>query len=122
MPIKVWNSRDHSVHLRSFDNDSVMIPARAKGVLVANKFSWQVPAGVTTSPHADESRCPSEIVRGRAVVPARRPPRSYNKAGKPLPENTLTAAQMREKVAQIAREREGRLQRAELAKQAARAV
>jgi hypothetical protein len=46
MPILVTNPKDHPVHLRSFDGDSVMVGPKAVRASVANKFAWSVPSYV----------------------------------------------------------------------------
>jgi hypothetical protein len=111
MPIKVWNSKDRPVYLKSFDGDSVFIAAKAKGIEVANKFGWQVPDFIKVSEPVEESICPSTIVRGRIPIPARKPPRSHNPSGQPAPDNTRTAKQIREFALQAKDQREADKQR-----------
>ena len=119
MPIQVWNPKDYPIHLKSFDGDTVFIAAKAKGVTVANKFNWQVPDFIKVKEVGEELQCPSTIVKGRVPIPARKPPRSYNNSGQPLPENTRTAKQIREAALQLKNQREADKQRGALIKTAA---
>ena len=118
MPIKVWNPKDHPVHLKSFDGNSVFIAAKAKGVLVANKFNWQVPDFIRVKEAGEELKCPTSIVKGRVPVPARKPPRNHNSSGQSAPDNIRTAKQIRELALQHKAQREEAKQRDALAKAA----
>ena len=120
MTIRVWNNLDRQIQLRSFDGDSVYIGPKAKGAQVAQKFSWQIPDGVRWVDDGPDVIDPTKIVKGLTPFVARRPPKSHNKLGQPLPENTRTAAQIRAAAEQKKRDREGAQQRAALAKEAAR--
>ena len=121
MPIQVWNPKDHPIHLKSFDGDSIFIAAKAKGVAIANKFNWQIPSFVKVKEAGEETKCPTTIVKGRIPIPARKPPRSHNNSGQPLPENTRTAKQIREAALANKNQREADKQRDALAKTAANA-
>lgn len=114
MPIQVWNPTDKPVYLKSFDGDSIHIGPKAKGARVANKFGWQVPTNMKVVHLGEEAVDPTKIVRGRTPHPARKPPRAHNKANDVT--NTLTAKQMRDKVAQKKAMREAAAQRTALAK------
>lgn len=120
MTIRVWNNLDHPIHLRSFDGDTIQIGPKAKGAQVPQKFSWQIPDDVRWVDDGPDVIDPTKIVKGLTPHVARRPPRSYNKAGQPIPENTRTAAQIRAAAEQKKRDREGAQQRAALAKEAAK--
>jgi hypothetical protein len=118
MTFKVWNPTDKTVWLKSFDGDSVGIGPKAKGVMVANKFGWQVPKIVKTRPHTtdeqEKKNDPNRIVKGRMPLMARKPRKSLDKNGKPFV-NNRTAKQMREHVAAKKAQRELAAQRAAFA-------
>lgn len=64
----VTNPLDRSVTLKSFCGDSVQVPAKTRGVGVADKFGWQVPAGVKVV------EGPKDVVDPTEVVPSPEPP------------------------------------------------
>lgn len=110
MPIKVWNPKDMTVWLKSFDGDSVPVGPKARGVLVANKFDWQIPSFMRSEKAGEETICPTTIVKGRTPFVARRPKLQRNPDGSPFV-NNRSAAQMREVVRQKREQRELAAQR-----------
>jgi hypothetical protein len=62
--IFVSNPLDRPVVIRSFCGDSVQIPAKTRGVQVADKFGWQVPAGLLVEEGEKDSVDPTAIVKG----------------------------------------------------------
>ena len=93
MTILVTNPKDYTVHLRSFDGDSVAVYPKSRRVSVASKFSWQVPAGVLVEQGVEEFSDPTTIVPGRIPVPKMRPKGHHNNSRQ---EPMMSAAQMRE--------------------------
>ena len=65
MTLKVTNPFDHAVDLHSFCGDSVHVPARARGVPVADKFGWDVPKGIRVVQGDPDTVDPTKIVKGR---------------------------------------------------------
>jgi hypothetical protein len=106
MPIQVWNPKDYSIHLKSFDGDSVLIPAKAHGVQVANKFNWQVPTFMRIKEVGSEIVCPTTIVKGRTPIPSRKPPKAHNKTSIGNDAPFRTASQIRAAVEQKKIDRE----------------
>ena len=105
MPIKVWNSKDHAVYLRSFDGDSVHVGPKARGVSVPNKFKWQIPDGVKVEDDSEEDFDPTAIVKGRTPFAARRPVRAHTKENATPPVTSAAAARAEADRRRQARER-----------------
>jgi hypothetical protein len=76
----VTNRTDYTIILKSFDGDSCSIHGKARGVPVADKFDWHVPAGVFLKKGEDDQQDPTTIVKSRAVVPSLTPPKDENDA------------------------------------------
>jgi len=55
----ISNPKDHAIVLKSFDGDSVHVPAKAMRVRVADKFGWHVPNHVRV--HVDKNAKPELI-------------------------------------------------------------
>jgi hypothetical protein len=92
MPILVWNSTDRAIHLQSFDGDSVMVGPKAKGVKCAQKFNWNVPAGIKIQDFGPDTTDPTQFVKGNMPIMSRKPPKAHNLKGEL---NTKTATEIR---------------------------
>jgi len=83
MPLFCTNATDMTIHLKSFDGDSVAIHPKSREVKVSQKFNWQIPIlkGFRAVDAGPDLVDPNKIVRGRAVPePARRPKGHHNKS------------------------------------------
>lgn len=80
MPIFVSNPKDHPVILRSYDGDSVHVPAKVRKARVANKFAWHAPKFVRVEDGGPDKGDIDKLVTTPPIVPAIRAPKSAAEA------------------------------------------
>jgi hypothetical protein len=66
-------AKNQTIHLRSFDGDSVAIHGPCRDVSVAQKFLWQVPEGVRVRDAGPDEVDVCGIVEGKVPIPKVRP-------------------------------------------------
>ena len=106
MSLFVTNNTDQTIHMRSFDGNSVAIHAKSRRVQVADKFEWQYPSTLVVVKGPPDAVDPTRVVAGQAVTPVKTPKGWHNK-GREAP--LMTAAQMREKAARKREMRDAKL-------------